>query len=126
MNEQTLLIVLVVATTINTVILIILMIALLKLALSVNKLIAKADQTIDYVQRELLATVKVARKALQQGGKFLENVYPAVQRYMLMSTLKKMTSPRLSRIITGAGLGYGLVQSYLKMQQKQDRQPPDS
>ncbi len=118
MDDQILLYALTVATTVNTVILIVLVIVLIKLSLTVNKVVLKVDIAIDHVQKEILGTIAVARKAIQQGGNFLEKVYPAVQRYMMLSTLRRMTSPRTSRMLTGIGIGYGLVQSYLKIQQR--------
>ncbi len=118
MEENLLLYALVAATTVNTVILIILVIVLIKLSLTVNKTVARVNQAVDHVQKEILSTMVVTRKAIQQGGIFLENVYPAVQRYMMLSTLRKMTSPRTSRMITGIGIGYGLLQTYLKLQQR--------
>ena len=118
MDEQLLLYALVAATTVNTIILVILVIVLIKLSLTVNKAVVKIEQTVDHVQKEILGTVAVARKAIQQGGAFLENAYPAVQRYMMLSTLRKMTSPRTSGMITGIGIGYALLQSYSKLQQR--------
>lgn len=118
MEEYLLLYALVAATTVNTVILVILVIVLIKLSLTVNKTVIKINQAVDLVQKEILSTLVVARKAIQQGGTLLENLYPAAQRYILLSTMRKMTSSRTSSIITGIGIGYGLLQSYLKLQQR--------
>ena len=118
MNEQLLLYALVAATTVNTVILVILVIVLIKLSLTINKTVIKIDQAVELVQKEILSTVAVARKAIQQGGTFLENVYPVAKRYMMLSTLRKMTSPQTSKMITGIGIGYALLHSYLKLQQR--------
>ncbi len=122
MEEQTtLLYVMAIATIVNTVLLIILAIALIRLALVTKKVMSKVETLLDYAQKEILSTMAVARKAIQQVGSFLEKVAPAVQRYMTMAALRKFVSPRLSRVLSGVGFGYGLFQTYLKFTQNREK-----
>ena len=118
MEEKLLLYALAIATTVNTVLLIILVIVLIRLSLAANKVMEKAENLMEYTQKEIYSTIAVTRKAIQQGGIFLEKISPAVQRYMMFATLRKISSPRISRIITGIGIGYGFVQSFNKYNQK--------
>lgn len=119
MDERQLLYALVIATIINTVILILLVAILIKLSLIAKRIMLKVENLLEQGQKEVMSTIATARIAIQQGGNFLGNLYPIIERYMLFSSLKKFSaSTRFSKFFTGIGIGYGVVQSLRKFLEK--------
>ncbi len=116
MDEKTLLYGLMIATTVNTVLLIVLVAVLIRLSLTVNRLMLRVESLLQQGQRELWNTLAVARRALRQGGDFLGKLTMVVERYMLISVVNRLSpSPRLSKVISGMGIGFGIVQSLRKL-----------
>lgn len=112
MEERQLLYALIAATLVNTVILIILVAILIKLAFTAKRVLSKAEDLLDQGQREILSTIATARTAIGQGGNVLGKLVPIIERYMIMSSFKKLASTtRFSKFFTGIGIGYGIIQS---------------
>lgn len=121
MDESTLLYGLLIATTINTALLLVLAIVLIRLLLTLNGLIHKLESFIEFGQSELLKTLEVARRALSQSGEFLGKGAQVLERYVLLSSVNRLTSSsRLGKIITAMSFGYGLSHQVRRYLQKKD------
>ncbi len=124
MDESTLLYGLLIATTINTILLLFLVAVLIRLSLTLNSLMQRVEGFIELGQREIINTMAVARGALRQGGEFMGKAALLVERYVVLSSMKRLssTSPRLANIISGVSLGYGVAQPLMKAWQKNSKQ----
>ncbi len=124
MDESTLLYGLLIATTINTILLLFLVAVLFRLSLTLNSLMQRVEGFIELGQREIINTMAVARGALRQGGEFMGKAALLVERYVVLSSMKRLssTSPRLANIISGVSLGYGVAQPLMKAWQKNSKQ----
>lgn len=115
MEESVVLYGLLITTTINTILLLLLVIALVKAWFMVSGLIKKAESMLERGEREVMSTIAVTRTVLQQGGNLLGKLTNMLERYLLFSTLNRFaSSPRLSKLMTGIGVGYGIVQAVQK------------
>jgi hypothetical protein len=124
MDESTLLYGLLIATIINTVLLLFLAVALIRLAFTLNSLMQRVEGFIELGQREIINTMAVARGALSRGGEFMGKAAMLVERYVVFSSMKRLSSssPRLAKIISGVSLGYGIAQPLMKAWQKNSKQ----
>jgi len=112
MEETILLYVLVATTSLNTLLLLILVIGFVKLSLIANKLVNRVENFMDRGERELMTTVEIARRFLDQGSNFLGKASQAIERYLLVSNLSRIaSSPKKPNIMTWIGIGYGVVQT---------------
>ncbi len=124
MDESTLLYGLLIATTINTILLLLLVAVLIRLSLTLNNLMKRLEGFIELGQREIIDTMAVARGALRQGGNFMGKAALLVERYVVLSSMKRLSSssPRLAKIISGVSLGYSAAQPLMRAWQKKSKQ----
>jgi hypothetical protein len=87
-------------------------ISILKLGKSIQIVSVRLNTFMDSSEKEIVATIGSIRKVLSSSDLYINSFVRLSERYMAYRTMNRfVSSPKLSKVMMGVGLGYGLVRS---------------
>ncbi len=121
MEERILLYGLLFTSTFNMILLLVLAIVMVRLVKTVQTVSNRVDLFLDNGEKEIIATIASFRKILHKSDQYVNAFVRLSEKYMVYKTVNRLaSSPKISKIITGAGIGYGLVRSFMNAQSSTD------